>query len=292
MQHMHAGKVLLIALSATAAFAQNPPRPEFEVATIRPSAQSLTDGATAGVRIDGAQFRSSTLTLKDYIGMAYRVKLYQISGPDWIGSDRFDISATLPAGTPTTELPEMMRRLLEDRFQIKIHHEKKDFPVYVLEVAKGGVKMQESASDRNAEDAKAPLTIAGSGSAQGISVNLGRGSSYAFANNKFEAKRVAMASLAEILERFVDRPIVDMTDLTGTYDVSLPVTDDDYRVMLIRAGLNAGVSLPPQALRLLDGASTPSLFEAMQKLGLKLDARKAPLDVVAVDEMRKTPTEN
>jgi uncharacterized protein (TIGR03435 family) len=223
--------------------------------------------------------------------MAYRVKLYQISGPDWIGSDRFDISATLPPGA-ANQVPEMMQRLLEDRFQIKIHRDKKDFPVYVLEAAKGGLKMQESAPDPNVADAKAPLTIAGSGSAQGISVNLGRGSSYSFASNKFEAKRVTMATLAATLERFLDRPIVDMTDLTGTYDLSLPVTDEDYRIMLIRAGLNAGVTLPPQALRLLDGASTPSLFEAAQKAGLKLDARKAPLDMIMVDGVRKTPTEN
>jgi len=292
MQHMHAGKVLLIALSATAAFAQNPPRPEFEVATIRPSAQGIQEGATAGVRIDGAQVRCAALTLKDYIGMAYRIKLYQVSGPDWIGSDRFDISATIPAGVPAAQMPEMMQRLLEDRFQVKIHHEKKDFPVYALEVAKGGLKAQESAPDPNASDTKAPLTIAGSGSAQGISVNLGRGSSYSFANNKFEANRVDMPTLAAVLERFVDRPIVDMTDLTGHYDFALPVTDEDYRVMLIHAGVNAGVTLPPQALRLLDGASTPSLFDALQRVGLKLDARKAPLDVVVIDEVRKTPTEN
>ena len=285
-------------LTAAAAFAQNSPkpedspRPEFEVATIRPSAQGPQDGVTAGVRIDGAQVRCVALTLKDYIGIAYRVKLYQISGPDWIGSDRFDISATFPAAGPTTQFPEMMKSLLEDRFQIKMHRDKKDFPVYVLEVAKGGLKMPESAPNPNAEDAKGPLTIAGSGSAQGISVNLGRGSSYAFANNKFEAKRVTMAALAEVLERFVDRPIVDMTDLKGSYDIALDITPEDYRIMLIHAGVNAGVSLPPQALRLLDGASTPSLFDAMEKLGLKLDARKAPLEMIIVDGARKTPTEN
>ena len=92
----------------------------------------------------------------------------------------------------------MLQRLLEDRFQIKMHREKKDFPVYVLEVAKGGLKMQESAPDPNAEDAKAPINITGGGSAQGVSVNLGRGSSYTFANNKFEAKRLTMAALAGI----------------------------------------------------------------------------------------------
>ncbi len=291
-------RTALALLTAASAFAQNSPkpagspRPEFEVATIRPSAQGPQEAVTAGVHIDGAQVRCVALTLKDYIGIAYRVKLYQISGPDWIGSDRFDISATFPAGGPTTQFQEMMKSLLEDRFQIRMHRDKKDFPVYAVEVAKGGLKAQESAPDPNAADAKAPLTIAGSGSAQGISVNLGRGSSYSFANNKFEAKRVTIAALAGILERFVDRPIVDMTDLKGSYDVALDITPEDYRVMLIHAGVNAGVSLPPQALRLLDGASTPSLFDAMQKVGLKLDARKAPLDMVVVDELRKTPTDN
>ena len=244
------------------------------------------------MHIDGAQARCVSLTLKDYIGIAYRIKLYQISGPDWIGSDRFDISATLPAGAPVSQFTEMMRRLLEERFQIKMHREKKDFPVYVLEVAKGGLKMQESAPDLNAVDPKAPVNVSGGGSAQGISMNLGRGASYKFANNKFDAKRLNMTALAGNLERFVDRPIVDMTDLQGSYDFALDVTDEDYRAMLIRAGLNSGVSLPPQALRLLDGATLPSLFEAMQKLGLKMDPRKAPLDVVVIDEARKTPTDN
>jgi len=290
---MQPGRALLVVLSATAAFAQDSPKPEFEVASVRPSAQSPEAGVTAGVRIDGAQFRSAFLTLKDYLGLAYRVKLYQISGPDWISSDRFDISATLPPGS-ANQIPEMMQRLLEDRFQIKMHREKKDFPVYVLEVAKGGLKIQETGPDPDPAnaDAKTPLTITGSGNAQGVSVNLGRGASYTFANNKFEGKRLTTALMAATLERFVDRPIVDMTDLKGTYDITLDVTQEDYRAMLIHAAVAAGVSLPPEALRLLDGASLPSLFEATQKAGLKLDSRKAPLDVIIVDGGRKTPTEN
>jgi uncharacterized protein (TIGR03435 family) len=234
------------------------------------------------------------LTLKDYIGMAYRVKVYQISGPDWISSDRFDISATLPGGVPTTQIPEMMQRLLEDRFQVKIHREKKDFPVYALEVAKGGLKMQESAPDLDPANAnaKAPLNITGSGSGQGISVNLGRGSSYTFSNNKFEAKRLTMAAVVATLERFTDRPMIDMTDLKGSYDFALEVTPEDNRTMMIHAAVAAGVSLPPEALRLLDGASIASLFDALQKVGLKLDARKAPLDLLVIDEARKTPTDN
>lgn len=292
-------RTALAILTASAAFAQNTreleasPRPEFEVATIRPSTQGPQDGVTAGVRIDGAQFRSAFLTLKDYLGLAYRVKLYQISGPDWISSDRFDISATLPPGT-ANQIPEMMQRLLEDRFLVKMHREKKDFPVYVLEVAKGGLKMQAAGPDPDPAnaDAKTPLTITGSGNAQGVSVNLGRGASYTFANNKFEGRRLTTALIAATLERFVDRPIVDATDLKGTYDITLEVTPEDYRAMLIHAAVAAGVSLPPEALRLLDGASTPSLFDSLQRAGLKLDARKAPLDMMIVDDGRKTPTEN
>ncbi len=101
-----------------------------------------------------------------------------------------------------------------------------------------------------------------------------------------------MANVARGLELYTDRPIVDMTDLTGTYDFALEITAEDYQAMLIRAAVTAGLTLPPEAVRLLDGATLPSLFEAVQKVGLKLDARKAPLDVLVIDEARKTPTEN
>jgi uncharacterized protein (TIGR03435 family) len=291
---MNATRAVLIAFAASALFAQDSPRVQFEVASIRPSAEQPTGTGTAGVHIDGAQVRWTALTIKDYIAGAYRVKAYQVSGPDWIGSDRFDIAATRPAGVPASQIPEMLQHLLEERFQVKLHREKKEFPVYTLEVAKGGLKMQENAPDPEAAkaDNNAPVTIAGSGSAQGISVDLGRGSSYTFSNNKFEAKRLTMAALAANLERFVDRPIVDMTDLKASYDFNLDFTEEDYRTMLIRAAVNAGVVLPPQALRLLDGASPISLFDAAQKLGLKLDARKAPLDFLIIDEARKAPTDN
>jgi uncharacterized protein (TIGR03435 family) len=70
------------------------------------------------------------------------------------------------------------------------------------------------------------------------------------------------------------------------------VNADDYRIMLIRVGQKAGVPLPPQALKLLEGASTPSLFDAIDNAGLKLESRKVPLDVINVDEIRRQPTEN
>ena len=272
----------------------NRPGRSFEVATIRPSAPSPEATVTARAHIDGAQVRWLSLTLKYYIATAYRVKQYQVSGPDWISSDRFDISATIPAGVSTTQMPEMMQRLIEDRFQVKMHCEKKDFPVYALEVAKGGLKMQVNAPDPDAAnaDANTPVNTNVSGSAQGVSIDFGRGSSYTFANNRFEAKKLTMANVVRALELYTDRPVVDMTDLTGTYDFTLEITAEDYQAMLVRAAVTAGLTLPPDALRLLDGATLPSLFDSLQKVGLQLDARKAPLDVLVIDEVRKTPTDN
>jgi len=287
--------ILAIGLGTVTLFAQNAGRPAFEVASIRPSAEAPPQGVMVGARIDGAQFRTTYLTLKDYIGMAYRVKLYQISGPDWIGADRFDVAATLPEGALPAQAPDMMQALLADRFQLSLHREQKDFPVYALEVAKTGLKMTVSSPNPELDnaDAKAPQSFTGTGSNQGVSVNLGGGASFTFANNKFEGKRLSMPALAATLERFLDRPVVDMTDVKGNYDFSFDVTAEDYQAMLIRSAVVAGVILPPAVLRLIEGSPTPtSLFDSMEKLGVKLVARKAPLDVLVVDKVLKTPTEN
>jgi len=191
-------------------------------------------------------------------------------------------------------MPEMLQRLIEDRFQVKMHREKKDFPVYALEITKGGLKIAVDPADPDAakSDANTPANTNVSGSAQGISIDFGRGSSYTFANNRFEAKKLTMANVVRALELYTDRPVVDMTDLTGTYDFTLEITAEDYQAMLVRAAVTAGLTLPPDALRLLDGATLPSLFDSLQKVGLQLDARKAPLDVLVIDEVRKTPTDN
>jgi uncharacterized protein (TIGR03435 family) len=284
-----------IVLGASTLFGQNPARPSFEVASIRPSAPGPPQQGVAGARIDGAQFRTAYLTLKDYIGVAYRLKLYQISGPDWIGTDRFDVAATLPEGTLPAQVPSMMETLLEERFQLKVHREKKEFPIYALEIAKGGLKMTEAPPSPELEkaDPRAPQEFTGGGSNQGVSINLGPGSSVSFSSNKFEAKGLTMASLAGTLERFLDRPIVDMTDLKGRYDFSIDVTAEDYRAMLIRSAVVAGVVLPPDVLRFLDSASSPeSLFDGLAKLGLKLEPRRAPLDVLIIDGALRMPTEN
>jgi len=245
-----------------------------------------------GLRLDGSQAHIVSLTLRDYVAMAYRVKAYQVTGPDWIASDRFDLNAKLPAGSSSDQIPEMVQGFLADRFGLKFHREQKELPVYALILGKTPLKLVKSAPSADGAETKGAVSVNGSGSADGVSVNMGNGSYYTFKDGKFEIKKVTMAMLATVLERYVDRPMLNMTGLEGNYDLSVAVTEEDYRTMLIRAAVNSGIVLPPQALQLLDTGSIASLIDGLQQLGLKLDARKAPLDTIVVDQVLKTPTEN
>jgi uncharacterized protein (TIGR03435 family) len=291
---MTALRLLPVTLAACAAFAQSSAPPlEFEVASIK-SSPPITDNVHIGMRIDGAQVYFTAFALKDYIRIAYRVKDYQVESPDWVASERFDIAAKLPAGATREQVNDMLQNLLVDRFKLTFHRTKKDFPVYALVVAKGGAKLKESdLNGMSASDfSKGPDNVAASGSAAGVSVDLGRGSSFTFANNKLEVKRLPAARFSDLLARFVDRPVVDMTNLTGIYDYDITVTPEDYRGMLIRSAITAGVALQPEAQRLAMTDIGESLASGLQALGLRLEARKAPLDVIVVDHAEHKPSEN
>ena len=283
-----AGAAVLLAQAA-------PERVEFEVASIKPSTVT-PDGAQVhvGVQIDGAQVHCTYLSVRDYIRIAYQVKEYQITGPDWLASERFDIHAKFPAGA-RQQFREMLQNLLADRFQVKMHRASKEFPVYAVVVGKGGLKLKESPLDPEPEGAgagRAPVNVTAEGGARGTTLTFGRGAYFTLANNRFEARKLTMAQLADSLGRFIERPVVDMTELQGTYDLTLEFTPEEYRALLVRTALSAGVVLPPEALRYLEGASDETLFKGLQALGLKLEPRKAPLEVLVIDSASKTPIEN
>ena len=94
------------------------------------------------------------------------------------------------------------------------------------------------------------------------------------------------------LSRYEADPVLDMTGLSGAYDFGLELTPEDYRAMLIRTALAAGVQLPPEAVRLLDAGVGDSLAAGLANLGLKLERRKAATEMIVVDKALKTPTEN
>jgi uncharacterized protein (TIGR03435 family) len=287
-------RYLIGLLTSVALFGQAPAaRPEFEVASIRPGAPPGTSRVLGGMQIDGSQVTWTFLSLKDYIGRAYRVRNYQISGPDWLASQRFDITAKLPVGGSAKDVSAMLEALLEDRFQMKTHRESKDFPVYGLVVGKGGLKMKESLPDSpDTKTDSGAASVAAVSRPGGVTVNYSNGSNFTFADNRFEGRKLSTTLMADVMARFTDRPVVDMTDLKGNYDFVLELTPEDFRAMGIRAAIAAGAEIPPQVLQQIESASGDSLSNALEKLGLKLESRKAPIEVLVIDHAEKTPTDN
>jgi uncharacterized protein (TIGR03435 family) len=283
------GSLVLALLAATFTFAQSPrpPRVEFEVAVIRPTATPAR-----AIRIDGAQVHFTGFLLREYIARAYQVRVSQVVGPDWLSSRPFDIDAKFPEGSTPAQVTDMLQALLADRFSLKQHREQKEMPVYAIVLGKPPLRLKNSVSDPNANsrvEALVNITVDTSGGK--TAVDLGHGSSYTIKDGKFEGKRFTGAMLASTLERYCDRPVLDMTGLTSVFDFSFDVPPEESQVLGMRAALYAGVKLPPQLLNQLDAGGNP-LIGAMQQLGLKLDARKVPVDVLVVDDVRRTPLEN
>lgn len=290
---------MLAVLAPIAAFGQTAaatPRAEFEVASIRPAEPlGTTPQVNVGVHIDGAMVVFRALSVKDLIVSAYQLKFYQVLGPEWMAGERFDISAKLPEGTSRSQVPAMLQTLLADRFEMRMSRDTKDLPVYTLVVMKGGSKMKESPLDEETGEGpggRGAVNVGASGGRGGVALSFGRGSNFMFADNKIVAKKLTMTAFVDTLGRFLDRPVMDATELPGTYDFDLTFTPEDFRAMQIRSAIAAGVVLPPEALRALEGGSGDSLFSAVQTVGLKLESRKAPIEVLVIDSVRKTPTAN
>ena len=308
-----AGLVLAagVALGQTTA-----PGPAFDVASIKPAApldrsQILSGQMHVGMKIDAARVDIGSMSLADLIRVAYRVKPYQVSGPDWMASERFDVLAKLPEGSSGEQVPEMLQALLAERFKLTVHRESKEHAVYALVVGKNGPKLKESPPDADAPAGGAPTTVddaspqvrvSGRGENTQVSISGGQiGTAHMSmgpgGTMHLEAPRMNMAAFADTLSRFFERPVVDLTELKGSYLVALDLSMEDLRnaarnfgVMAPGLGGGRGGARPPS-----DAASDPgglSIFAAVQQLGLKLEPRKTPLDFVVIDHLEKTPTEN
>ena len=282
--------VLAILAAAAAASAQTKEPPAFEVASIRPSPEGPPAPGAAGVHITKEQVHFAYLSLRDYLSIAYSVPIQRISAPEWVNSARFDIGATFPGGATPEQFPQMMQSMLRDRFKLQAHMESKESPVFTLEVANSGLKLVRVPDEVLPSDA--PFSVTSSGGADGVTADLGNGASLVFNNTQFEARKVTMRILVETLSRFMDRPILDLTKLEGRYNVTFAMAQEDYMPMLIRSAVNAGITLPPQAMALLDAPSIGSVENGLKSLGLSLEARRAPLDLLVVDSIEKTPTAN
>ena len=279
---------LLFAVTALAALAQTPaPRPEFDAASIRLN----TDGGPVvfnGMKSPGT-FSSQNQTLKNLIQEAYGVTSGQhyflpylkatglgvpiFGGPSWLGEDRWDITAKWhPAQSLQTERSQMdlmLQTLLEQRFQVKLHRETRDMPVYELTLVNPGKLKQAPCTVFDPENPSPPSTeYCGSS-------RLGRkGMDWTL-----NGAGMKISELANAVSNLIgSRIIVDKTEFTGTFDAHLRWTPGQGEV---------GGGVPPSP----DDVSE-SIFTVLQdQLGLKLKTGRAPVEVIVIDNAEK-PTAN
>jgi uncharacterized protein (TIGR03435 family) len=263
-------------LLACACMALGQTGPRFEVASIRPSGDPrnyFVDNTTPRAIMTAARFDIQLASLMALVTTAYRVEAFQVSGPSWMAETRFDIVAKPPAGATNQQIPDMLQALLVERFHLAVRHEPKEETVYVMSVGKDGSKLKDAPEHPPSRDPNGShvLTVMRTDNGvQTISEFNGR--------LLFEADRATMLDIARALRGYVDAPVVDETGLKGIYEVSLELPSAPLR----RAA-------PP------DVASEPagiSVFTSVQKLGLHLEKRKAPMDHIIIDRIKKSPTDN
>lgn len=282
MQKWIAGAIFF---SSLVAFGQE--KIEFEVASIKPSAPQPMGQMRIGMSADAGMLRYSNVSLRDCIRIAYRVKEFQVQGPDWVNSERFDIVAKLPSGSTQDQIPEMLQAMLAERFKLTFHRETKEHAIFALVAGKGGAKLK---------PAEVPLgdgDSAGPGPAKGAPPRNGMMMQVDGAGAHLIAPSATLANLAEMISRFSERPVLDMTEIQGRYDFDLVFSADT-----MRGGPGGGMHgpgdahAPSEAPADAPGERAGSIYDSVQRYGLKLEPRKAPMEVLLLDHIEKAPTEN
>ncbi len=320
---------VMLFLAAGTLFGQAPATlPAFEVASIKPAgpldpAKIMSGKMHIGVSIDAARVDIGNMSLMDLLCFAYTVKPYQVTGPDWMGAQRFDLLAKLPEGASKDDVPVMLQGLLAERFKLTLHKDSKDQPVYALVVGKNGPKLKESPPDVDTpKDDGPPPAGPGQGfgpggqmrmnrDGKGMTVSAGPMGTVKVSMGQdggmhIETSKTTMPMFAEMLSRFVDRPVMDMTELKGTYQVGLDLNMADMMNAAKGAGMMMGpgaMGPPPGGGGVIQGPAVPigsggsdsapsSIFANIQQLGLKLEPRKTPVSTLVIDHAEKMPTEN
>src|SRR5215471_4311898 len=184
------------------------------------------------LKVEGGRVDIRFMTLRKLIVTAYRIKPHQLSGPDWMERQRFDITAKMPEGASRDQIPEMLQALLANRFKLSVHDENKDTQVMALVVGKNGSHLEPAAADADAVAARAASAPGGHGlyTGQGDAHedDIGHvtvtGASYGPLQtgppggpSRFELLAVSMPGLVDLLAPHVGRPLIDMTELKGRY---------------------------------------------------------------------------
>jgi uncharacterized protein (TIGR03435 family) len=271
-----------VLLAAVSGFAQPAPV-AFEVASVKPAAPitSKEGKMRVGLTVSGNRVEIHYTALAELVRIAYQVKSYQVTGPDWTESARYDVQAVMPAEATQDQMPEMLKALLAERFKLTLRHDSKEFPVYALELGKGGLKLAEVEPDETMPPVKAAAV------AKKMAAADGKGSSDGGVHLD---RKMTMPALAEFLGRFVDRPVVDKTETKGTFQVAMDIPMTDLMKAKVGAERRAAGDAGGQGT-----ASEPAIsgvFGIVQKLGLKLEPRKEPAELLVIEKAEKEPTGN
>ena len=276
--------------------------PRFEVASVKPS---LGDFMPRGPRsfskvtITDTRVIISGVPLKQLIQTAYDVKPYQIVGPSWMDSVKFDILATIPAGAGKEQVPAMLQTLLAGRFQLTLHRSTSDRPVYGLMVSKTGLRLNPSdPSAAFGQDAGHVELADGQRDFSGMAVTSETpfGPMKMFTANgvlHYEYSQMTLTGLAQFLsvgQGLLGLPVVDMMGVEGRYQVTLDISGTDMLAMNPPQG---GVA-PPTGTALPATSDPPgsSLLTSLEKLGLRLERTKTPMEQLVIDHAEKIPTGN
>jgi len=286
---MRSAPLLILAIMSLAVSAKSSPqRAAFEVASIKASDPA---NFRFEVRVQpGGRLTVTGASLKALVTFAFAVRDFQIlGGPNWIATDRWDIEARAEEGTiqasapPDPDHPSPMgirlQSLLEDRFNLKLHRDTRELPVFELSQAKGGSRLKLS-------DDQGPLKPPEPGTRQ-AGQSLPRGSmSMMIGGGELEGKAMAVTNLASTLAQIVGRSVIDKTELKGLYDFKLKWTPEVGQTIGPPGPPLPGVQPPPV------DPTGPSLVTALQdQLGLRFESTKGPVQVLVIDSVQK-PTEN
>jgi uncharacterized protein (TIGR03435 family) len=274
--------VLSAALPYVALAQPTAPKVAFEVASIKPSDPQPTGQLRIGMRSDAGQLNYANVSLRDCIRIAYRVKDFQIEGSDALDGQRFDIDAKYPSGVSQDQIPEMLQALLAECFHLTLHRTDREHAIYALIVGKNGAKLKPAEVPTGNAPGGRPGPQPG-----GMQVQVDGAGAH------LKAASATLSRLADMISRFSEKPVIDMTGIEGLYEFDLVFSPDSLQ----RVRQDAGGALPPPpgshggGIDAQEGQAG-SIYDSVTRYGLKLEARKAQMPVLMVDRIEKMPTEN